>query len=167
MLRYLKGTSNHCLFYPVANDLIMQGYCDVDWGTYRMRSRSLTGYCAMLGSSLVSWKTEKKKTVAKCSAEAKYTSMSTTASELVWSASLLKDLQVPVSLPITLYCDNKAAKHIAENPVFHERTKHLNIDCHYVRDKIQEGFLMTKHVPSAEQLADLMTNPWVRPDIII
>ena len=66
---------------------------------------------------------------------------------------------VPVTLPFTLYCDNKAAQHIAENPVFHERTKHLRIDCHYTRDKLLEGFLQTAHVSSQDQLADIMTKP--------
>ena len=72
--------------------------------------------------------------------------MSETTSELVWLANLLHDLQVQVTYPLTLFCDNKAAQYIAANPVFHNRTKHLDIDCHYVRDKLQEGFLQTSHV---------------------
>jgi len=85
--------------------------------------------------------------------------MSETMSELVWMAGLLRDLQIPLSLPLTLYCDNKAAQYIAANPVFHNRTKHLDIDCHYVRDKLQEGFLQTSHISSHCQLADIMTKP--------
>jgi len=84
--------------------------------------------------------------------------MSATTSELVWIHSLLQDFHIQVPLPITMFRDNKAAQHIAQNPAFHERTKHLRIDCHYTRDKVLEGFLHTAHAPS-EQLADLMTKP--------
>jgi len=112
-----------------------------------------------LGTSLISWKTKKQKTVAKSTVEAEYRSMSATTSELEWVSYILHDLQVLVSLPFTLYCDNKAAIHIAENPIFHERTKHLRIDCHYTRDKLLEGFLQTAHVSSQDQLADIITKP--------
>ena len=97
--------------------------------------------------------------VSKSSAEVEYKSMSYTTSELEWISHLLIDLHVNLHLPITMYCDNMAAQHIASNPVFHERTKHLNIDCHYTRDKLLEGFLQTSHVSSKEQLADLLTKP--------
>jgi len=97
--------------------------------------------------------------VAKSSAEPKYRAMSATTSELEWISNLLYDFHLSLSLPITMHCDNKAAMHIAENPVFHEKTKHLRIYCHYIRDKILEGFLQTAYVRSKEQLADLVTKP--------
>lgn len=78
-----------------------------------MSSRSLSGFCLFLGTSLVSWKTKKQKTVAKSSGEAE-----------VWISSVLADLKIPINYPVALHCDNKAAMHIATNPVFHERTKH-------------------------------------------
>ena len=97
--------------------------------------------------------------MAKSSAEAEYRSMSATTSELEWIHSLMQDLYLSPTVPITLFCDNKAAQHIAQNPVFHDKTKHIRTDCHYTRDKILEGFLQTAHIPSREQLADLMTKP--------
>jgi len=157
VLRYLKGTVNKGLFYPADCDLCLHAYCDADWGSCRFSARSVTGYCVFLGSSLISWKTKKQKTVAKSSAEAEYMAMSATTSELEWIAQLLQDFCIPLHLPIPLYCDNKAAMHIAANPVFHERTKHLRIDCHYTRDKLLEGFLQTSYVPSRNQLADMFT----------
>lgn len=83
--------------------------------------------------------------------------MSSTSSEVVWLVGLLNGLGVHPGLPIPLFCDNRAAHHIAPNKVFHERTKHLNIDCHYVRDLVQDGFLQTQFVKSNVQLADLFT----------
>ena len=159
VLRYLKSTPNRGLFYPAANKLQVTAYSDADWGTCRSSARSLTGYCVFLGSALVSWKTKKQKTVSKSSAEAEYRAMSATVSELEWIFHLLQDFGIPSALPIIMYCDNKAAQHIAANPVFHERTKHLNIDCHYTRDKLLEGFLQTAYVSFKEQLADIMTKP--------
>jgi len=159
VLRYLKGTASHGLFYPVSSDLKLQAFCDADWGSCRTSARSLTGFCIFLGPSLISWKTKKQKTVAKSSAEAEYRSMSATISELEWLSHLLQDFHLPLSLPISLFCDNMAAMHIAANPVFHERTKHLRIDCHYTRDKVLEGFIQPAHVPSKAQLADILTKP--------
>jgi len=97
--------------------------------------------------------------VAKSTVEAEYRAMSYTTFELEWLSYILHDLCVPVSLPFTLYCGNKAAMHIIENSVFHERKKHVRIDCHYTRDKILEGFLKTAYVTSQEQLGDIMTKP--------
>lgn len=83
--------------------------------------------------------------------------MSTAIAKLVWLAALLRDLQVSFQYPVTLACDNTAAQHIADNPVFHNRTKHLDIDCHFVRDHIQYGFLQTVHVHSKLQVVDILT----------
>jgi len=93
--------------------------------------------------------------MAKSSTEAEYRAMSATTSEL----ELLQDFYILFSLPITMYCDNRTAMHIVENPVFHERTNHLRIDCRYTRDKVLERLLQTCYVRSKEQLADLMTKP--------
>jgi len=155
----LKGTAQKGLFYPTDCSLCLTAYCDADWGACRLSARSLTGFCIFLGSSLVSWKTKKQKTVAKSPAEAEYRAVSATTSELEWLYHLLQDFHVDLPLPITMYCDNKAAMHIVANPIFHERTKHLRVDCHYTRDKLLEGFLQIAYVPSKGQLADLLTKP--------
>ncbi|RVX00083.1 Retrovirus-related Pol polyprotein from transposon RE1 [Vitis vinifera] len=97
--------------------------------------------------------------VSRSSAEAEYRAMAHVTCELTWLIALLKDLGVPHTQPALLYCDNQAALHIAANPVFHERTKHIEIDCHIVREKIQTGMLKTLHVASQHQLADILTKP--------
>ncbi|GJX31720.1 hypothetical protein Tco_0241575 [Tanacetum coccineum] len=109
------------------------------------------------GHSLVSWKTKKQPTVSRSSTKAEYRAMAVTTCEILWLSFLLKDLHVPVKLPITLLCDNKSAQQLATNPCFHDRSKHLDMDCHFTREKIQEGFLQTAFIPTSQQLADFMT----------
>ncbi|GJZ70067.1 hypothetical protein Tco_0633617 [Tanacetum coccineum] len=118
---------------------------------------SLTGYCMFLGHSLVSWKTKKQPTVSRSSTEAEYMSMAATTCELLWLSFLLKHLGINVKFPITLCCDNKSAQMLAANPCFHERSKHVDIDCHFTKEKIEDGFLQTAHIPSHLHLADIMT----------
>lgn len=105
-----------------------------------MTRRSLTGYCIFPGHSLVFWKTKKQAIVSWSSTDAEYRSMAATTCELLWLSCLLKDLHIEVQLPVTLFCDNKSAQQLAANPCYHDRTKQLDIDCHFTRDKIQEGF---------------------------
>ncbi|KAM6542578.1 hypothetical protein CsatB_007025 [Cannabis sativa] len=83
--------------------------------------------------------------------------MANATSEVTWILALLKDLGISPKIPATLYCDNTAAMHISENPVYHERTKHVEIDCHFIREKVQQGSLKLLHVSSQQNLADIFT----------
>jgi hypothetical protein len=95
--------------------------------------------------------------VARSSAEAEYRAMASTASELIWIKQLLTDMCIETQNSMKMFCDNQAARHIASNPIFHERTKHIEVDCHFIRGKIQSKEIETLYVKSGDQLTDIFT----------
>jgi len=137
ILRYIKGAPSLVLFFSFSSSAHLKAFCDSDWGTCSDSRQSVTGFSVYLGNSLISWKSKKQGTVSKSSCEAEYRAMATVTCEIQWLVYLLQDFKVPFEQPSLLYCDNNSARYIAANPVFHERTKHIEIDCHIVREKIK------------------------------
>lgn len=159
VVRYLKGSPGHGLMFRRDANLQLLGFTDADWAGCVDTRRSTSGYCFFLGTSLISWRAKKQHTVSRSSSEAEYRALSFASCELQWLLYLLQDLRVKCSKPPVLYCDNQSAIHIAGNPVFHERTKHLEIDCHFVRERLQQGLFKLLPVKSQAQLADFFTKP--------
>uniref|UniRef100_A0A2N9H674 Reverse transcriptase Ty1/copia-type domain-containing protein n=1 Tax=Fagus sylvatica TaxID=28930 RepID=A0A2N9H674_FAGSY len=118
---------------------------------------STTGYCFLLGSSLISWRNKKQSIVARSSTEAKYSTLADATSELLWLHWLLADMGASQTTSTPIHCDNRSAIHIAHNDVFHERTKHIEIDCHFIRHHLQQSALHLLSVSSEDQLADVFT----------
>ncbi|MCH84640.1 retrovirus-related Pol polyprotein from transposon TNT 1-94, partial [Trifolium medium] len=166
VVRYLKHNPGRGLLFSRHSDLQLLGFSDADWAGCIDTRRSTTGYCFFLGSSLVSWKAKKQLTVSRSSSEAEYRALSTATCELIWLLFLMKDLNMHCSKPPVIYCDSQSAMHIAQNPVFHERTKHLEIDCHFVREKLQQGILRLLPISTDDQLADCLTKPLATPKFI-
>ncbi|XP_020960529.1 uncharacterized protein LOC107647274 [Arachis ipaensis] len=154
---YLKAHPGQGILLPKENDLQRFGWCDSDWAGCPLTRRSLTGWFIQFGTAPISWKTQKQQTVSASSAEAEYRSMAKTTRELIWIKDILSSLHVSQPAPIRLHCDSQAALHIAKNPVFHERTKYIEVDCHFVRNEIIHNRLLPSYVPTHLQLADIFT----------
>ena len=106
---------------------------------------------------MVTWHCKKQTTIARSNAEAKYSAMAHTASEMMWLKNLMVELGLNVNGPLPMHCDNQAIIHIASNPVFHERTKHIEVDCHFVREAVMSKRICTPYTPSSEQVAYIFT----------
>ncbi|XP_017441205.1 uncharacterized mitochondrial protein AtMg00810-like [Vigna angularis] len=157
VLRYIKGSPAKGLHFPANSSLMPSNFADSDWGSCIETRKSVTGYCVFLGSSLICWKTKKQTIVSRSSSEAEYRALAALSCELQWLHFLLTDLQVPPTAPISVFCDNQSAIYLAHNPTFHERTKHIEIDCHVICKKIQSGLLHLLPISSYAQLADMFT----------
>lgn len=119
--------------------------------------RSTSGWCSFVGGNLVTWRSKKQSVVARSSAEAEYRAVAQGMCELLWLRKLLDELKVIPVTPMKLYCDSKAAISIANNPVQHDRTKHIEIDRHFIKEKLEEGIICMSYVPTKEQVADVFT----------
>ena len=161
ILRYLKSTVNYGLHLtrPTSvqlqaysdSEFQLQGYSDADWAGCPVNRRSTGGYCIYIGNNSVSWSARKQKTVSRSSTEAEYRSLATATSEIIWIQSLLKELGFPPSTP-TLWCDNLGATYLTANPVFHARTKHIEVDYHFVRERVAQKKLHVRFIPSKDRL---------------
>nr|GEV24154.1 ribonuclease H-like domain-containing protein [Tanacetum cinerariifolium] len=141
VLRYLKGSHGKGISFNRNSDLSLKAYVDYDWAKCPSTRKSVTGFLLFFSNFLVSWKSKKQKTLATSSTKAEYRTMASVTCEVIWMHKILKDLKIKNPLPVKVFCDNRVAIKIAANHVFHERTKHLEIDLHLVREKITAGVI--------------------------
>ena len=159
ILKYLKKTPGQGLFLSTDSKLQLKCYCDADWAACVDIRRSIFGFVIILDESLISSKCKKQQVVSRSSAESEYRAMANVPIEIVWLITLLDTFGVQHKQPVALYYDSKAALFISANPVYHERTKHIEVDCHFIREKIEDGVIENFHVPTQHQLANLFKKP--------
>ncbi|XP_039131843.1 secreted RxLR effector protein 161-like [Dioscorea cayenensis subsp. rotundata] len=156
ILRYLKGTTVYGILYRKGERCQVTGYCDADYAGDCDTRRSTTGYIFSLGSGAVSWCSKRQATVSLSTTEAEYRAAAMAAQESTWLMQLLKDLHQPIE-QVILHCDNRSAVCLAENPMFHARTKHIEVHYHFLREKVLQGEIYMKLTPTEDQIADIFT----------
>ena len=160
VLRYLRGHSDMGLTYHGklgSSEIEMSIYCDADWTNDKDERKSTSGYMIFLNDCPIVWTSKKQKTVALSSAEAEYMAMSNAAQEMLWLLGFLKEIQMKIKLPVTVDCDNMSAIAVSKNDGKYQRTKHIDIRHHFVRDLVKKGILQVTWVPTKSQLADVLT----------
>ncbi|GJV07011.1 retrovirus-related pol polyprotein from transposon TNT 1-94 [Tanacetum coccineum] len=157
ILGYLKGTPGLDILYANHGHHIAEGFTVIDYAGCPNTLRSTMGYYVFVRGNLVSWKSKKKNVVSRSSSEAEYRAMAQTTCELVWLRNLLGEIGFPQSKPMKMWCDNQETIYIATNPVFHERTKHIEVDCHFTCKKLEDGTIITPHIRTESQLAKVLT----------
>jgi hypothetical protein len=149
VLRYLKRSID-CGLHYCKSSLTINSFCDADWAENPDDRRSTTDYGIFLGSNLISWSAKKKPVVSHSSTEAEYRSMCLTTAELYWIRMLLQELHLPLLSPPTLWCDNFGALALASNSVFHARTKHIEVDFHFIREKVTNKDIQLRYLSTLD-----------------
>ena len=157
ILRYIRGTTAMGLTLTASPDTSLVAYSDADWAGCPDTRRSTSGYCVYLGPSLILWSSKRQPTVSRSSAEAEYRAVANAVAECSWLRQLLQELLCEVTKATLVYCDNVSAVYLASNPVHHRRTKHIELDIHFVREHVALGRVRVLHVPTDQQFADVMT----------
>ena len=154
---YLIGSPTRGLLFPTKSTLHLTAYSDIDWAGCQDIRKPTTGWCVFLGDALISWKCKKQDYVSKSSTEAEYKAMSVAYSEIVWLRGLLSELGFPPTNPTPLHGDNTSTIQIAANLVYHEWTKHIEVDCHYIREVFTQGVITLPHLTTNLQIVDVFT----------
>jgi hypothetical protein len=162
ILRYIQGTTNFGIQYSSGASQLV-GFTDSDWAGSVDDRKSTSGFVYCLGSAPVTWSCKKQSAIALSSAEAEYRAAVLASQEVLWLRQLLTEFGIQQDHPTTLWCDNQSAIHISRNPVEHQRTKHIEIHMHFIRQLIQDGVLNLEYLPTEAQVADIFTKPLASP----
>jgi histone deacetylase 1/2 len=163
ILRYVQSTLSFGLHIRPNPSGVLSAYSDADWAGSPDDRRSTGGYAVFFGSNLIAWSARKQATVSRSSTEAEYKAVANATAELIWVQSLLRELRVSQSQSPVLWCDNIGATYLSANPVCHARTKHIEVDYHFVRERVARRQLRIKFISSKDQLADIFTKPLPLP----
>ncbi|XP_017972747.1 PREDICTED: uncharacterized mitochondrial protein AtMg00810-like [Theobroma cacao] len=157
VIRYLKRALSQGILMKSKSNMKISAYSDSDWAGCPDLRKSITGFSLFIGDSLVSWKSNKQTVVARSSVEAEYRSMASTCCEIIWLQYLLANFRISHKEAISLFFDSQSAIYISKNPVFHERTTHIGMDCHFLREKVLAGIIKPIHISTQSQIANIFT----------
>jgi histone deacetylase 1/2 len=157
ILRYIKDTLTVGITFKKSMSTLISAFSDADWAGCIDDRRSTGGFAIFLGPNLVSWSAKKQPTVSRSSTEAEYKSLANATAEVIWVETLLKELGIKVKEIPCLWCDNMGATYLTANPIFHARTKHIEIDFHFVRERVAKKLLDIRFVSTHDQVADGFT----------
>eukprot|EP00253_Pinus_taeda_P004305 PITA_04305 len=166
LIRYLQGTIEHGLLYTRGNYIRLSGFTDANWAGSSVDHKSTTGYCFNIGLGMTSWCSRKQKSVALSSVEAEYMASSTASCEAIWLRKLLVNLFRRRMEATRILCDNQSCIELSKNPIFHDRSKHIDIKCHFLKNYVQLGVVQLRYTPTGEQVADILTKALGRTKFI-
>ena len=163
VLKYIKGTITKGLVFggndrPLQQERVVKGFVDSDFVGYLDTMKSLTGYVFTVYGTTISWKARLQKVVALSSSKAQYMALTEAIKEALWLYQLVRELKTDQQ-HISVFCDNQGAIQLSKNQGFHERTKHVDIKFHFIRDIVAEGIVIVKKVPTEENPTDKITKP--------
>ena len=156
-MRYLKSTEGTGLKIKKSTSVLVSAFFDADWAGCIDDRRSTSGFAVFLGSNLISWSSRKQATVSRSSTEAEYKAMANATAEVIWIQTLLRELGIKSPPIARLWCDNIGATYLSANPIFHARTKHIEVDYHFVRERVAQGLLDIRLISTDDQVADGFT----------
>jgi len=156
IVKYINSTSDYGILYSHSGNSTLMGYCDADWAGSADGRKSISGGCLFLGNNLISWFSKKQNCLSLSTVEAQYIAAGSSCSQLVWMKQMLKEYNVELNV-LTLYCGILSAINISKNPIQHSRTKHIDIQHHFIRDLIEEKVVTLEHADIEEQLEDIFT----------
>ena len=159
ILRYLKSCTKLGIKISKTNSLLVSAFFDANWVGCLDDRCSTGGFAIFLGSNLIFWSARKQATVSRSSTEAEYKAIANATAEVMWIQILLQEIGIQCSQQAKLWCDNLGAKYLSSNPVFHGRTKHIEVDYHFVRERVARKLLQIDFIPSGDQVADGFTKP--------
>ena len=157
VLHYLKANPEKGILFKKNDTLALKAYIDADYAGSIVNQRSTIGYGTFLGGNLVTWRNKKQNIVARLSAESEFKAIVQGLCELLWLKIILDDLRIKWNDPMKLYCDNKSAINIAHYLLQHDRTKHIEVDRHFIKENLEEGVVCISYIPLEHQLVDILT----------
>jgi hypothetical protein len=159
ILRYLRGTITCGMRYTSNGGLFLHGYADVDWAGSPVDRKSTFGYCFSLGSAMISWSSRKQGSIAQSTIKVEYIAASDVGKEAVWLKRLVYGLFGDKLETTMVHCDNQSCIKLTENPVFHDRSKHIDMMYHYIQDLVQRKVVKLRYIATSKQIANIPTKP--------